>query len=219
MKACMLSVLLRLKIQTQMPELHRRCMMEIGVDGSIVRINAVCPTSKFRHMSRSIKIILAGLVIILILIIGWLAIFRSSNPVPSGSNLSEPISFPNAGADGRLLIQLASGGSLQVPNFTQINQPPIAGPQTGYQVAGASESAYQILFFPEDSYFLISLFEEPLGETRRAAETELQNTLKLSQQELCMLNSDVFTTIDVNEQYAGQDLGLSFCQQSVPLPQ
>jgi hypothetical protein len=117
-----------------------------------------------------------------------------------------------------LPITLKGGGVAHVPDFTKDNQPAIAGPDTGYQVAGNAEATYHILYFPEDSYFLVSLFAEPLRLTREDAEEELRTKLKLTEPQLCALNIQVFTDFETSEFYAGKELGLSFCQGATYLP-
>jgi hypothetical protein len=115
-------------------------------------------------------------------------------------------------------IELSTGQKVVVPDFTKTNQPLAASATSGYQVAGSSLANFQILYFPKDSYFLISLFTEPLGDTRKAAEGQLRAQLKLSDAQLCKLHIDVNTLASVNQTYAGENLGLSFCPGSVQLP-
>ncbi len=117
-----------------------------------------------------------------------------------------------------LILQAKDGSVIAVRDFTKQNQPSIAGPKTGYQVAGANTADFQILYFPDQSYFLVSLFVEPLGATRTKAEDALRQKLRLSDAQLCTLNIDVGTDAATNADYAGRNLGLSFCSNAVRLP-
>lgn len=162
---------------------------------------------------------------VLLLLVGGLVFFfffRTSGPQPE-ENPGE-VTFPgseNGGSDvpKSFTIFLSDGSERTVPNFTLENQPEVASPENGFQVAGdASTGDFQILYFPSESYFLVSLFVEPLGQTRREAEAALREKLGLSDADLCALHSDVTTSADVNEMYAGRNLGLSFCPGSVALP-
>lgn len=141
----------------------------------------------------------------------------STNPFgsPAGS-----ISGTNTNSSSTALtLQLQDGSQVSVPNFTKENQPPTANAESGYQVAGGNTSDFQILYYPQNSGILISLFAEPLGAVRLAAENALRARFGLSDSQLCKLIVDVRTTADVNSTYAGRNLGLSFCPGSVTLPQ
>lgn len=117
-----------------------------------------------------------------------------------------------------LEITARDGTAIAVPDFTQVNQPTNANANNGYQIAGSNTGTFQILFFPNDSGILVSLFSEPIGPVRLEAEEALRTVLGLTNQELCRLNHDVRTIISVNETYAGRSLGFSFCPGATVLP-
>lgn len=137
---------------------------------------------------------------------------RPSGVNPFGSLASDPV------ASGSIAITLTDGSTAVIPDFSTTEQPEAASATNGYQVAGASDSTFQIVYFPEDSGFIVTLNAEPLGEARRAAEDALRARLGLSDTELCKLRADVGTTYSVNATYAGKNLGLSFCPGAVTLP-
>ncbi|MDR3548885.1 MAG: hypothetical protein P4M11_11595 [Candidatus Pacebacteria bacterium] len=144
----------------------------------------------------------------------------STNPFGpvSNSNPSESTSTSAGSSGSTIPVTLKSGTKVVVPNFTKQNQPSTANATSGYQVAGTNTSDFQILYYPDQSYFIVSLFTEPLGATRLAAESALRTTLGLSNSQLCQLNIQVETTSDVSDVYSGHDLGLSFCSGAVQLP-
>jgi hypothetical protein len=174
-------------------------------------------------MKRTIFIAL-GILVILIVILGVVFFIRiamhpatpqpvTENPFASSTNTTGGnISGPS------LPVTLTDGSRVAVPDFTKTPQPDWAGASAGYQVSGSEHADYQILFYPDNSGFLISILKEPLGQSRLEAEKALRETLKLSDAQLCKLSSQVSTSISVNEQYAGQDLGLSFCPGATKLP-
>lgn len=144
----------------------------------------------------------------------------STNPFgqPAGTvPVSSGTSTTTNGSNG-LTLFLADGSAVSVPNFTTTNQPPTSSAESGYQVAGANTGDYQILYYPQNSGILISLFSEPLGPVRLAAESALRAALRLSDSQLCGLTVDVRTTADVSDTYSGRNLGLSFCPGATVLP-
>jgi hypothetical protein len=66
--------------------------------------------------------------------------------------------------------------------------------------------------------FIITLTEEPIGQARLDAEQFLLTTLGLTQSQMCSLNYLVGVTKYVSEQYAGKNLGFSFCPGATVLP-
>lgn len=131
---------------------------------------------------------------------------------PFGSLVSEPV------ASGTVAITLTDGSTVTIPDFSTTEQPEAASETNGFQVAGAADSSFQIVYFPQDSGFIVTLNKEPLGEARRAAEDALRARLGLSNEDLCKLRADVGTTYSVSSAYAGKNLGLSFCPGAVTLP-
>ena len=79
------------------------------------------------------------------------------------------------------------------------------------------DPAYLVGFQETDSFFLITLIEEPIGEGRRQAESYLLNKLGISQTDLCALHYLVSVPWWVNELYTGKNLGFSFCPGAAPL--
>jgi len=78
---------------------------------------------------------------------------------------------------------------------------------------------FSILYMEADQSFTVSLNEEPLRESREAAEQYLMKALGISTQEMCALSYTLGTTVSVNEAYGSiTNLGFSFCQGAVRLP-
>jgi hypothetical protein len=142
---------------------------------------------------------------------------NSSNPF--GSIISTSTQNPSSSASVSLLkISASDGSTLVIPDFTKTNQPETANATSGYQVAGTNMADFQILYYPQNSGFLITLFTEPLGQTRLEAEQSLKQKLGLSESQLCTLTVQVSVPDDVSDTYSGENLGLSFCPGAVALP-
>ena len=177
---------------------------------------------------KRVALVLTILGLLLLIAVGaYLLLVRDiegePEPGPAGS---DPFGFlPGASGsnDDTLPLTLDDGSTVSVPDFTASNQPDWAGESSGYQVAGDADGDFLITYIPADQFgsqaqFLISLLQEPLGEVRRRAESALKVRLGISEQELCGLDAQVWTGSDVNETYAGYDLGLSFCPGATVLP-
>lgn len=134
-------------------------------------------------------------------------------PIPGGAGGTDVTNTP-----GTRTVTLTDGSQAAIPDVTQLPQPSWANPVNGYVVTGTGEGDFDILYYPDQSAFSITLLKEPLGQTRLAAEQALRAALKLKDAQLCKLSADVGTIGSVNQAYAGRNLGLSFCPGSVKLP-
>lgn len=167
------------------------------------------------------KRFMIGGIILILLIIGGLVYFLMPKASPEPSTNEDPFGALGGGTrvpPNMIRVTLTDGSTADVPDFTQEAQPEGASAVNGYQVGGSDDDAFQILYYPEDNGFLVSLLAEPLGENRLRAENALRGKLQLTDEALCKLNAHVATSIHVNETYAGQNLGLSFCPGAVRLP-
>jgi len=96
---------------------------------------------------------------------------------------------------------------------------------TGYCYANgtcqnvASTTDFAIEYFPQGQAFVIGLSTEPLGQVREEAQAFLMKDLGITEAQMCGLNYSVLTADSVNQQYAGENLGFSFCPGAVQLPQ
>jgi hypothetical protein len=152
-----------------------------------------------------------------------LYLLKGSLGQPSVSTSTNPFGFTEststASSTGGISLHLKDGSYVGVQNFVATTQPEWANPTYGYQVTQDDSASYSILYYPNNSGFLISLLKEPIGQSRLEAERFLKRKVSLTPDQFCKLHVQVFTSVDVNGNYAGQDLGLSFCPGSVKLPQ
>jgi len=150
----------------------------------------------------------------------------ASFPVTSsGSDTEAPVS--------KMDLTLQDGTSVIVNDFihNKITLPDIAN-AGWYMLAGnlgyclsdqqkcqaASAADYTVSYNSAQQSFLITL-AEPIGQARLSMEAFMIKTLGLTEQQLCNINYLVSVTRYVNTQYAGKNLGFSFCPGAVKLPQ
>lgn len=92
----------------------------------------------------------------------------------------------------------------------------------GYSVeqtmTGTSTPPFLIMYIEATRFFTIELLREPIGETRSMIELYLGQRLKLSPSDLCKLNYTLSVPVSVNQDYAGKNLGFSFCPGATVLP-
>ena len=178
--------------------------------------------------TRTIVIIGSVVVIALIAFVIWGFMATPSSTPSTGSS---SVGFPSAGTvtslpSGTPSISVAAiqQGSIQVKDFKN-NPNTVKDPyNTGYyDIAGGSEpgltnASFHIFYDDAHQYFGISLLSEPLGYYRKQAEQLLLQTLGISQEQMCQLNYSMGVGPDVNEAYAGKNLGFSFCPSATVLP-
>lgn len=170
------------------------------------------------------------LVVLVIIAIGIVVFILSQKSTPiSGSpytTSTNPFGLPvgsvpvsTTTANGLLNLKLQDGTIASVPDFTKVNQPTTANAENGYQIVGSNTGDFHITYYPQNWGILVSLYAEPLGSVRIAAENALRTSLGLSDSQLCKLTIDVRTSADVSDTYSGRNLGLSFCPGATTLPQ
>jgi len=77
---------------------------------------------------------------------------------------------------------------------------------------------YIITYISATEYFNIALLQEPIGPVRLEAEQYLMAHLGISQSQMCQLDYMVSVPVRVNSQFAGSNLGFSFCPGATVLP-
>lgn len=77
---------------------------------------------------------------------------------------------------------------------------------------------YEIDYSAKDQSFGITIYAEPLGQARTAAEQDLNSRLGITKEQMCSLNYVLATGPGVNELYAGKNLEFSFCPGATALP-
>lgn len=71
---------------------------------------------------------------------------------------------------------------------------------------------YELIYFPKNNSFLISILASPFERNRQLAEAELLRRLNISKEDACKLIIVTTTPAFVNANEAGQNFKLSFCK-------
>lgn len=77
---------------------------------------------------------------------------------------------------------------------------------------------YLVYYNSGEQSFTIALTEEPLGQARFEVEQFMLKTLGIEKAQLCSVVYYVGVDSYTNEQYAGKNLGFSFCPGATQLP-
>lgn len=71
---------------------------------------------------------------------------------------------------------------------------------------------YQIVYYPSQKSFLISVVSSPFEENRKKAEEEFLTRLNIRQEEACKLKVTITTPYFANPKESGKGYGLSWCK-------
>ena len=125
----------------------------------------------------------------------------------------------------------ANGGYIQTSNFLADPSTVKDSNNSGYYYLGyhtkndfSGSSAtvappYIIAYIDSTNYFNIALLQEPIGITREEAQQYIMAHLGITENQMCRLNYMISVPYWVNSQYAGKNLGFSFCPGATVLPQ
>lgn len=130
----------------------------------------------------------------------------TSNGTTNGVMQQNTFALP--GRDGRSVMVKDFGGA-RAPSTDML------------YIAGGNASdklPYTIGYFRADQSITVTLYEEPIGQVRIAAEKDLMERLNIGQYDMCRLKYAVYVPIRLNEIYSGTNLGFSFCPGATALP-
>lgn len=146
-------------------------------------------------MSKKFKILILAGIVVLFFFSLYLAL-RSGD-----TNTQTPV-------ENTVILQ-GKGGQVQSKDFS-------SGvlEKSGDTWVLANNENFSIIYYEKDQSFTINLLSKPLSEARSKAEDKLLSLLNLDFAQACKLNVSVFVPFEVDETYAGQDFGLSFCTDS-----
>jgi len=81
-----------------------------------------------------------------------------------------------------------------------------------------NNTQYYIAYYPSPEGFIITIHNKDMEKARIAAETDFIKTLNISKEDACKLNVNLMVPLDINENIAGQNFGLSFCPDGKVFP-
>lgn len=143
---------------------------------------------------------------------------ETPQPVPSfeAFNGNAPVLSTNS---ERVNVKGRDGTDISVLDFRQAKKTTNLG-DGFYHIDGGNvdtDLPYSILYNETDYSYSISLEASPLSSTRQRVSNDLLTMLGISATEACKLNVYVGVTYDIDQYLSGQNLGLSYCPDSVPL--
>lgn len=155
--------------------------------------------------------------------------------LPIGGSLSPVSSATTTFSEGVQTVSLATqDGSTIVANDFIRNGVTIPDTQNAgrYLLAGDLEYCvldpqqcqagppvnFNVFYNSAPQSFTIALTDEPIGQARLEMEQFLLAVLGITEQQMCSLKYYVGVTIYVNSQFAGKNLGFSFCPGATVLP-
>lgn len=174
------------------------------------------------------KLFLIAAVVILVTFIIVYSFIALTKRSPSSTTPTNP--FSQNGLYGetattstkQITLRTTSGTTISVPDFTANHQVIQENNGSYYYLTqdaqGNSQATDYSIVYGTDSSLSIGLLAEPLSQARLHAEAALRKLIPVSNSELCALSFTVMVPQNVNDQYAGQNLGLSFCPGAVQLP-
>lgn len=176
-----------------------------------------------------LKTTLAGIAVLMIFIVGtFFFISRTAPAQPAPSQVTFPTStstLPSGSlsSNGAVLqIKSLDGHVYSIPDITTGKKADVLGAGTYYHITNnqdtmGSNAQFEMQYGTDYSISIV-LLKESLKDSRHASETYVRSLLKLSDQTLCSLNVDITVPAPVNDTYADENLGFSFCPNAVLLP-
>lgn len=116
------------------------------------------------------------------------------------------------------------GSPVMTKNFKNDPQTIVDSNNKGYYYLSgglnptATHAPYSTFYNDTDQSYNVTLLAEPLSQYRKAAETELMQKLGINEVAMCRLRYSVNVPYWVDENYAGVNLGWSFCPGATQLP-
>ncbi len=167
------------------------------------------------------KIIIIGLVGLVLVAVGiWMLLPGNpiSTPQPAPTPTSTPVATgtlpgvtlaPEAAFPTSTTVLIGTPkGSVEVRNFYKDF---VSRSYDKTSITVAATTSYSISYYAPDGSFSISIDRPPFVAVRAAAETAFITNLGISRSDACKLKVSVGTSLSVDPNYAGKNLGLSFC--------
>ena len=158
-------------------------------------------------------LVIIGIPLVFLLVLLWFFFFYtpqnpSENPPSSESSSTLPVVGTTSTPQGATMSVQGKTGVVITKNF--YSQAQQITPQNDALIA--ANDSFRILYYAADNSFVITLLKEPVGDAQQAAEMAFLSQLGISQSDACKLKVSVSVPAFVDENLAGQDLGLTFCK-------
>lgn len=166
-----------------------------------------------KYMNKKIIATIIVILIVLIATIVWLILKKTKNETKqpqitqeitnNANNSTQPT--PSYPQEEKIILQTKNGG-VEVNNFYKNIVETI-----GDTVFLKKEPSFNLAYFRPDGTILIALKKKPIFETRKDAEKSLLEIMGINKDAACKLNVSIEVPVSIDENYAGENLGLSFC--------
>lgn len=166
-------------------------------------------------MNKKTILILSFVTLLLLSAIGYQIYKSVKTPV---NNLPEPVFTPLPASSDSVppqSIATKSGTFYSATDLINNNKTKVAAEDLFQNTTVAN--VYDIFYYEIDGIVTILLYDEDLATARSTAETQLLTILTYTKEQICEMDIAVLTNEFVSQQYAGINLGLSFCPGSVQL--
>lgn len=185
-------------------------------------------------MTMNIRYVLIALGVILLLAgIGTVAFFVLNQPTTNNEGKQSPFGFFESSSNTPLEQEIIPKEE-DIPTDNEVPESTVTDFRTDgitirdpnnpgmYIISGGdmpteTGAPYSIIYFEKDQQFNITLFKEPIAETRIAAEQELMRRAGLSEDTMCRMKYWLAVPYSYNEFYGGRNLGFSFCPGAVAI--
>lgn len=132
----------------------------------------------------------------------------SSGTTTGGSTGSTTGTIPTG---EKFSIQTRTGAPIEIKNF----YPTAVDVRNDYVLIKGNPD-YDMLFFPKEDSFLITLNNADVHLARAEAESDFPVILGIPTPQACDLKVSLTIPFEVSEEYGGKDYGLSFCPWGKP---
>lgn len=149
----------------------------------------------------------------------------NSNIALPGSNTTGATSTTST--QNFMSLQMQGGGTLRANNILQdpaLKEDPYnkghyyLGNYWDPSVPNAPVPQFTIEYIAGTQFFNIALLQEPIKTARLAAEQYLMQHLGINPAEMCRIRYTITTPVSVNQIYAGENFGFSYCPGASQLP-
>lgn len=140
-----------------------------------------------------------------IVLVVFLLGFSIYEAVKTGVNTSEP----NKNPANNLTIPTTSG----TVKIMDVTKNPVSKSEDTLVIAKTDN--YDIVYFPKEQTFLITIESPSVNQARISAEQDLLKILNVGIADACRLKVVLSVPFDVNQDLSGKNYGLSFCPSGI----
>ncbi len=152
-----------------------------------------------------------------------LSVYFLSSPFLAKDTSVYVDSFPEStgvgpgGVVSEATVTIMSASGKMYSGLPILAAPEVEEIDDGFYSVTDTPDVYDIFYNEPTSSVFVMLLQTPLSFSRAMAERKIQEMFPDQQESLCDMNIRILTNVYVDPEYAGFNLGLSFCPGSVEL--